>query len=63
MKQCEKIYLIVSATLIVMSLMSTAYFGWNWTPKSNPEAIIDCVLLITMGINIFIFAKDYNKEE
>lgn len=31
----------IFAIAVLWGLLETAYFGWNWAPKSNAELIAD----------------------
>jgi len=54
----ECIFWVVSIIIILISGITTSYFGYKWWPQSKAEWTIDMSLLIAMGVNIkYLFKK------
>lgn len=35
---------------IIFGVASNAWFGWNWTPKSDAEVICDGIVLLLVAV-------------
>ena len=46
---------------MLFGLAETAYFGWNWLPKSGAEVICDGITLVIFALS-FVAKKESNDE-
>ena len=63
-KQKSKIFnvfLMIAVVAGIFAFAETAYFGYNWTPKSSAEWVCDSIVGVAMGINMFIAFKRLHK--
>jgi len=54
-----KIGITIVILSLVVQLIQTAYFGWNWTPQSGSERMWDCVCRL---LTIFGFVLTFRIE-
>ena len=41
---------MLSVLALIFGVVSNAWFGWNWTPKSDAEVICDGIVLLLVAV-------------